>query len=168
MPILNSEDSDIRHTLGMIVLNPVTTRILCSHCYRSFTYCTNDPHGEQYKADWIHFCWDNWCPRTADAPLSSVHSHLPHHSGWELGGDHVDPAGPSSPHSHVLLPQSPLSGGLWLLHSCHSQSGGRIPHRRQGHFLQCIYCSVFLFYSLSHCGNTFLSLNGLWPSCSSM
>ena len=152
----------------MLVLSSDTNQPFFFHCYRPFTYCTNDPQGEQYSRDWVHSCGDNWWPTTADPTLSSVHAHLPPHSGWEPGGDHADPAGLSSPHSHVRLPQPPLPDGLWLLHSRHSQSDGWIPHGRQGNFLPCLCCSVFLLCCLSPYGNFSLGLNGLWPSCSSV
>ena len=167
MPIFSLENSDTRYNLNIImVLSSGTTQILFSHWYSAFSQCIDNPHGEQYSHDWVHSCRDNWWPTAADPTLSSVDSHLPPHPGWEPRGGHADPAGLSSPHPHVLLPQPPLSDGLQLPNSRHSQSDGRTPHGRQGHFLRCLCRSVFFLCSLSHHGKFSLGLNGLWPSCS--
>ena len=40
------------HTLDtVIVLSSGTNQPFFFHCYRPFTYCTNDPHGEQHRRD---------------------------------------------------------------------------------------------------------------------
>ena len=139
--------------------------ILFSHCYRAASQFPVDLHGKHYRGDWVP-------PRgvirwlgSADPALHHFLSHLPPHPGWAPGHDRADPAGLSSPHAHVLLSQPTRAGGLGLLLSCHSQSDGWIPHRRQNHFLRGLCHPFLLLRSLYHRRKLPLGRNGLWPLC---
>ena len=116
----------------------------------------------------VHTLGTKWWPRPAGSPFHHVHPHLPHWYSWKHGDDNVGSYGLSFAHIHVLFPLQPLSCRLGLFLSCHSHGYVWVLCRFQGGLVQCLCCTDVLLCRLCHWEKLHLSINDLWPLCSSM